>query len=312
MMSNNTSLVDRFLEMMVAERGASRNTVEAYQRDLRHFSAYLSVRKRDLASVGRATLEDYITLLGMKGFSPRSVARKISSLRQLFRFLYQEKERADDPAAAIEGPKQPRSLPKLLSLEEIKALLEVPATAGGTPEAVRLRAMIELLYASGLRVSELVSLPLTAGEGVIRSASDTPFLNVTGKGRKERLVPLNAQAVRCLREYLAVRRQFLRREEKDSRWLFPSRSQGGHITRQRFGQLLKEAAAACGLDPEKVSPHVLRHSFASHLLAGGADLRVIQELLGHADISTTQIYTHVQGERLTELVQEHHPLATAK
>ncbi len=302
-MNNNSMLIERFLEMMVAERGASRNTVEAYQRDLD--------RKRDLLSVGRQTIEDYITMLGMEGFAARSVARKLSSLRQLFHFLYNEKEREDDPAATIEGPKQSRSLPKLLSLEEIKLLLDSPTTTNDTPEAIRLRSMIELLYASGLRVSELVSLPLAGGEGVVNSDADVPFLSVTGKGRKERLVPLNAQAVECLRRYLAVRPCFIRNNEKSSQWLFPSRSQGGHITRQRFGQLLKEAAISGGVDPEKVSPHVLRHSFASHLLAGGADLRVIQELLGHADISTTQIYTHVQGEKLTELVQENHPLAAA-
>lgn len=310
-MDGNSQQIEKFLEMMVAERNASINTVEAYRRDLKHFSDYLKNNKESLPAVNRELLERYISSLGARGFASRSIARKISSLRQLFRFMYHEGERTDDPAAMIEGPKQSRSLPKLLSVEEIKALLQAPATSGNTPEAIRLRAMIELLYASGLRVSELVLLPLSAGEGVIHSSSDIPFLTVTGKGRKERLVPLNAKAVKSLREYLAVRKTFLRRGKNSEKWLFPSRSQGGHITRQRFGQLLKEAAITGGIDPEKVSPHVLRHSFASHLLEGGADLRVIQELLGHADISTTQIYTHVQGEKLTELVREHHPLATA-
>jgi len=292
-------LIESFLEMMTAERGASRNTILSYARDLDDARAYLKSRKVSFESADRDVLEEYMVSLSKSGLSPRTIARRLSSLRQLYRFLYTENRRADNPAAQLDTPRQPRTLPKSLTAQDITTLI---ATARAEGE-LRLTAMLELLYASGLRVSELVTLPARALE---RKGSERfAFLTVRGKGNKERIVPLHDAAVDALQAYLAQRKD-------EPKWLFPSRGKEGHITRQRFGQMLKSLAARAGLDPEKISPHTLRHSFASHLLAGGADLRVIQELLGHADISTTQIYTHVEQERLTKLVNEHHPLAGKK
>lgn len=294
--TGDSALIESFLEMMAAERGAAGNTIESYGRDLREAAAFLGRRQSGFAQADRALLEAYIASLSASGLSPRTVARRISSLKQFFHFLYSDDVRKDDPATALDVPKQPRSLPKSLEKNDITVLIDAAKVA----EDRRMEAMLELLYASGLRVSELVTLPLSAVQRA--GAEGRHFLIVRGKGDKERIVPLHDRALEALNAYLEVRKG-------DGAWLFPSHGKEGHITRQRFGQMLKELAMAAGLDPEKISPHTLRHSFASHLLSGGADLRVIQELLGHADISTTQIYTHVEKEKLTKLVSEHHPLA---
>jgi integrase/recombinase XerD len=290
--------IESFLEMMTAERGAARNTILSYTRDLQDLAAFFRRRKTSFASARKNALEAYAATLGNSGLSPRTVARKLSSLRQFFHFLYTENIRKDNPSTLLDSPKQPGRLPKSLTADDVTALIATARQKGD----VRLIAMLELLYASGLRVSELVTLPARALER--RGTQSFAFLTVRGKGNKERMVPLHDVAVDALMGYMAVR--------PESKWLFPSRGKEGHITRQRFGQMLKDLALMAGLDPEKISPHTLRHSFASHLLAGGADLRVIQELLGHADISTTQIYTHVEQERLTKLVTRHHPLAKKK
>lgn len=295
-------LIEPFKEMLLAARGASKHTVEAYGRDLADFSAFC---KGALHTAAQGDIERYLAGLQKRHYAPRSVARRLSALRQFYRFLHEEGERQDDPTLGLETPKQPKSLPKMLPVEAIGQLLK-PLEQDRRPEAIRLYAMIALLYATGLRVSELVSLPLAAAQHLLKSGE--PFLLVRGKGDKERLVPVNPQALAALRRYLEIREMFVRHKGQEP-WLFPSGGRQGYLTRQRFGQLLKEVAMNSGLDPQKISPHVLRHSFASHLLAGGANLRVIQELLGHADIATTEIYTHVQPERLMQLVREHHPLS---
>lgn len=287
-------LIEPFLEMMQAERGAALNTLSSYRRDLTDAAAFLAHRKTSLEKAERGQIEAYIASLSKAGFSPRTVARRISSLRQFYHFLYSDEIRADDPASLLELPRQPRSLPKSLESGEITALLAAARAEGD----LRMTALLELLYASGLRVSELVTLPRAA----IRKQAGSSCIIVRGKGGKERMVPLHDTALDAISAYLAPRKDA-------SVWLFPSSGKEGHLTRQRFGQLLKSLALKAGLDPTKLSPHTLRHSFASHLLAGGADLRVIQELLGHSDISTTQIYTHVEREKLMKLVTQHHPLA---
>ncbi|HEU5048260.1 MAG TPA: site-specific tyrosine recombinase [Rickettsiales bacterium] len=297
--SSDSALIESFLEMMAAERGAAGNTIESYGRDLREAAGFLAKRKSGFAQADRGMLEAYVASLSASGLSPRTVARRVSSLKQFFHFLYSDDVRKDDPATALEVPKQPRSLPKSMEQDDITRLIEAARVA----EDKRLTAMLELLYASGLRVSELVTLPLSAVQKA--GAEGRHFLIVRGKGDKERIVPLHDHALEALNTHL----EDLKNRKISSAWLFPSRGKEGHITRQRFGQMLKELAVTVGIDPESISPHTLRHSFASHLLSGGADLRVIQELLGHADISTTQIYTHIEKEKLTKLVSEHHPLA---
>lgn len=303
-------ILEQFLEMMLAERGASANTVAAYQRDLTDFIATLAKKKTTLEAVERGTVEKYLASLNTTGMAASTVARKLSALRQLFQFLYTEKIRADNPTATVESPKLGRPLPKTLDMQGITALLET-ATADTTPAGLRLNAMLELVYGAGLRVSELVGLKLSAlqvREG--KATVTTDFMVITGKGNKERLVPIGAKSREALSRYLAIRPSFLRENEK-SPYLFPYHRAEGYITRQQFGVMLKDLALKAGLDPEHISPHTLRHSFASHLLSGGADLRVIQELLGHSDITTTQIYTHVNAERLKQLVRDNHPLARA-
>jgi integrase/recombinase XerD len=287
--------VEAFLEMLAAERGAARNTLAAYAADLGDFSAHARVRGVPPAEAGPELVQSYLRGLSDAGLSARTAARRLSALRQFFRFLAREGVRADDPTELTESPRLPASLPKALSEAEVEALIAGAARLPGRrgPFAV---ALVELLYCSGLRVSELAALHA----GALRA--DAPLVAVMGKGGKERLVPISARARDAA---LAARGD----PKKPSRWLFPSRAAGGHITRQAIGAVLKDVAISAGIEPERVSPHVLRHSFATHLLGRGADLRSLQILLGHADIATTQIYTKVLEERLRKLVEEHHPLA---
>lgn len=307
--------LEPFLEMLAAERGAAANTLEAYRRDLESFAGFLAQRKTVPERADEADIRAFLGRLAKAGMAPRTAARRLSALRQFYRFLLSEGRRADDPTAGIDSPRQGRPLPKILSEAEVGLLLDraqVGVEAGGGPEALRLAALVELLYATGLRISELVGLRLAAAQ------RDQRLLIVQGKGGKERMVPLSPAARQSLTAYLAVRDHFLETRGQGAKavkapspWLFPSRGEAGHITRQRVAQLLKDLARQAGIDAAKVSPHVLRHAFASHLLDHGADLRALQKMLGHADISTTQIYTHVLSERLKALVQERHPLATA-
>jgi integrase/recombinase XerD len=299
--------IELFLDMIAAERGGAKNTLAAYARDLADFSAELGKAGRTIAGASTDDLRGYLGSLARRRFAASSVARRLSAIRQLYRFLYAEGHRADDPSAVIEGPKRNRALPKVLSIAEVDRLLaQARADLGqadqGAPKrlrAARLACLIEVLYATGLRVSELIALPISAAERNAR------MLTVRGKGNKERLVPLNEAAKKAMAEYLALLSSA--NGVRDTKWLFPSFGRTGHLTRQHFARELKALAAAAGL--RQVSPHVLRHAFASHLLHNGADLRVVQTLLGHADISTTQIYTHVLEERLKSLVRDLHPLA---
>lgn len=292
--------VDLLEEMLRAERGASDNTVQAYRRDLAHLAAFLTGENATLDGAGPDDLSAYLAALDRAGMAPRTAARRLSAMRQFYSFLHAEGRRGDNPTLTLEAPRRGRPLPKLVSEEEVDRLLEA---AGGRPgpEGVRLAALMQLLYATGMRVSELVGLPLAA------AVRDPRLILVRGKGGKERLVPLNQAAREAVQAWVEVRSRNPRLAA--SRFLFPSRSGAGHLTRHRFGQLLKELAVTARIDPAKVSPHVLRHAFATHLLNRGADLRSVQQMLGHADISTTQIYTHVLDERLRRLVEDHHPLA---
>jgi len=300
------SEVDAFLEMLVAERGVARNTIEAYRQDLEDFNAFLKEGfppKSALVDVTPQHVNAYFANLSRQGREEATLSRRLSALRQFYQFLVSEGWVASNPTATIDAPHHKRALPKILSEEDIIHLLEV-ARSQTDPEGCRLYTMLEILYASGLRVSELVSLPFIAVH------LSKPCLMVRGKGGKERLVPLSEHAINALKPYLALRSFFLKKAGfSGEKWLFPSPSKEGHLTRQRFGQLLKELAIKANLDPDKVSPHVIRHAFATHLLSHGADLLVIQKLLGHADLSTTQIYTHVVTDHLKNLVNHHHPLA---
>jgi integrase/recombinase XerD len=297
-----------FLDMLAAERGAEKNTLAAYRRDLDDLADHLAPRRRSLANAATEDLRAYLGELRQRGLQATTVARRLSAIRQFYRFLYAEGHRRDDPAAVLEGPKRARTLPKTLTLAEVDWLLRAANTdEPGAPPAARLRAvrlacLIELLYATGLRVSELVALPASAAR------RDARVIIVRGKGSKERLVPLNDAAKRMMASYQALLRE-AGGDTAESKWLFPSFGESGHLTRQHFARELKALAGAAGLRPAQLSPHVLRHAFASHLLHNGADLRVVQTLLGHADISTTQIYTHVLEERLKSLVRDLHPLA---
>jgi len=298
---------EAFLEMLVAERGASPNTVESYRRDLADCARFLAGRDAQarhlLDAADSDRLRAYLKHLERRGMAPSTAARRLSALRQFFRFLYAEGLRDDDPCGRLDGPRQGRTLPKVLREEEVDRLLTAAAARPGR-EGRRLNALVELCYATGMRVSELVGLPLAA------VSRDPHVLIVRGKGERERMVPLGESARRAVRDYLAVRDRFQARAG-DSPWLFPGRGRQ-HLTRHRFAQLLKELAVEAGIEPRRVSPHVLRHAFATHLLHHGADLRAVQQMLGHADISTTQIYTHVLDERLRRLVADHHPLAKAQ
>jgi len=306
---SDETLVELFLDMQAAERGAGENTLAAYRNDLADLSAHLRSRGRGIALATTDDLREFLVSLAERGFKASSLARRLSAVRQLYRFLYAEGKRTDDPAAVLEGPKRGRSVPKVLTIAEVDKLLaqaQNAATDAKQPAAQRLRAtrllcLLEVVYATGLRVSELVALPASAAR------RDQRMLVVRGKGGKERLVPLNQAAKRAMAEYLKLRADV--KGKAQSKWLFPTFGEQGHLTRQHFARELKALGAACGLTGDRLSPHVLRHAFASHLLHNGADLRVVQTLLGHADISTTQIYTHVLEERLKTLVRDLHPLA---
>jgi len=298
--------VESFLDMMSAERGASANTLEAYRRDLMGFDEFLIGSGSSARHAAREDVKRFLAHLARKRTAASSQARKLSALRQYFSFLYSEGLRKDDPTSAVDAPRRARPLPKILSQDDVDALIEASRADSKTPEAKRLLCMIELLYAAGLRVSELVTLPLAA------ALRRDGFLLVRGKGDKERLVPLNPSARDAMTVYLAVRAEFLHEGDRDNRHLFPSRGAEGHLTRRRCHQLLKVLALKANIDPGKLSPHVLRHAFATHLVEGGADLRSVQTMLGHADIATTQIYTHVASERLKKTVMSAHPLARGK
>jgi integrase/recombinase XerD len=300
---NSAARIEAFLEMMSVERGAADNTLASYRRDLDDASAAI---KGGLASATSADIRAYLGSLATRDFAASSQARKLSALRQFFKFLYAESLRSDDPTGTLDSPRKDRSLPKTMSEAETGRLLDraalEAAEAGGDPVATkRMHALVEVLYATGLRVSELVSLPVTVAQ------RDERFFVVRGKGNKERMVPLSPKAREAMRAWLAERDANPRLSE--SPYLFPSPSESGYLPRQVFARDLKALAARAGISAAKVSPHVLRHAFASHLLQNGADLRAVQQLLGHADISTTQIYTHVLEERLVRLVNDHHPLA---
>ena len=307
--ASDEALIELFLDMLAAERGASGNTLAAYRNDLEDLSAHLRASRSTIANATTDSLRKFLASLAERGFKSSSLARRLSAVRQLYRFLYAEGKRGDDPAAVLEGPKHAHSLPKVLSIADVDALLKTArANSDNTKQpplqrlrAARLLCLLEVVYATGLRVSELVTLPAAAAR------RDQRMLVVRGKGGKERLVPLNKQAKRAMAEYLELRGKADR--DKESKWLFPSFGEQGHLTRQHFARELKALGAACGIQSSWLSPHVLRHAFASHLLHNGADLRVVQTLLGHADISTTQIYTHVLEERLKTLVRDLHPLA---
>ena len=298
--------MEAFLEMVSAERGASKNTLEAYARDLREFAAFLKTRKIAIDAASTDHVRAYLASLDDAGLAPSTRARRLSALKQFHKFLYTDGWRNDDPCLGLKGPGARQRLPKALNEADVDALLAAAqARTGKDVEGIRLLAIVELLYASGLRISELVTLSVSA------VSSDSRLILVKGKGGRERLVPVSERARDALDEYLAIREHFMKGPDA-STYLFPSRGKDGHLTRHRVAQLLKELALEAGLDPRHVSPHVLRHAFATHLLSHGADLRAVQQMLGHADISTTQIYTHVLEERLKKLVNEHHPLARAK
>ncbi|WP_303719229.1 tyrosine recombinase [Brevundimonas naejangsanensis] len=296
-----TPQIEAFLEMMAVERDASPHTLAAYGRDLADAENWLG-DAGGLMAAPQEALEAWFADLSRRGLSAATAARRRASVRQFYRFALGEGWRTDDPSRRLDAPKQGRSLPKTLSRDEIEALLAA-AGAADSAAGLRLIALVEMAYASGLRVSELLALKV---EAVRR---DPAYLIVRGKGGKERLAPLNTAAREAIKAWLDARDAARKPGAPDSAWLFPSHGKSGHLTPRRFAQLLDQAAITAGIDPARVSPHVLRHAFATHLLEGGADLRVVQTLLGHADISTTQIYTHVATDRLSQVVHANHPLA---
>lgn len=297
--------IENFLNMMRSTRNASQNTLAAYRGDLTEFAHFAGRRQTTPERASVDQVRKYLKAIDEKGLSSATAARRLSALKRFFRFVVEMGFREDDPTASLDGPKLGQRLPKYLSEAEVEALLEAAHRRPGA-DGVRLSALMEILYATGLRVSELVTLPVSA------FLRESPVLIVNGKGGKERMVPLGEPAQDAVRDYMLVRDRFMPKGKKGraERYLFASRGKEGHLTRARFGQLIKELATEAGLDRKRVSPHVLRHSFASHLLANGADLRALQQMLGHADISTTQIYTHVMEERLRALVETSHPLAS--
>ncbi|MDR6101114.1 integrase/recombinase XerD [Agrobacterium larrymoorei] len=302
--------LEGFLEMMSAERGAAMNTLASYERDLSHLMEFLSSRQTSLTEASTADLSAYLAHLSAQGFAASSQARRLSALRQFYKFLYSEGVRTDDPTGILDAPRKGRALPKTMSVASVTALLakaaeEASQEGPGQLGRIRMHLLLELLYATGMRVSELVSLPAK----VLRH--EGRFLMIRGKGNKDRVVLLSRTAIEAMERYDETRKALTPKgkPQEESPWLFPAASKEGHLPRQVFARDLKDIAIRAGLTPSAVSPHVLRHAFASHLLQNGADLRAVQELLGHSDISTTQIYTHVLEERLQELVQTHHPLA---
>lgn len=298
---NGGRLVALFLDMMSAERNAAANTISAYRRDLEDLESWLSSRNVAMQGATSDDLRAWIAGLSRAGLATSTQARKTSAARRFYRFLYAEGLAEDDPGAVLDTPKRGRSLPKVLSVDDIARLISA-AREDSSTKGLRLQCLIEMLYAGGLRVTELLTLPYPPLSG------DRRFLMVRGKGGKDRLAPMSPEALSALDAYLEIRDRFLPKGAP-SPFLFPSRGKEGHLTRQHFALELKKLAALAGLDQKKVSPHVLRHAFATHLLAGGADLRTLQTLLGHADIATTQIYTHLQDDELRRTVHERHPLA---
>lgn len=294
--------ISNFLEAQAAELGAARNTQEAYGRDLKDFLSFLESRGAGFATADRAMVEDYLVQCEAIGLATATKARRLSSIKQLYRFAFEEELRKDNPAIQVRGPRKDKRLPKSLSLQEVEQLLQTAHTMPKQrADKMRLTCLMDLLYATGMRVTELVSLPVAAVRG------NPDMILVRGKGGKERMVPLSPDARDAVILWLSVRDQD--EAHTKSTFLFPSRGKQGHLTRIWFFQQIKKLALMAGINAEKVTPHSLRHAFATHLLAGGADLRSIQTLLGHADIATTEIYTHIQYERLRKLVLEHHPLA---
>jgi len=293
--------VEQFLEMLIAERGASSNTCTSYLNDINNFDKFLSGADTTLEDATTDDVRRYLRHRSEVGANNPTISRNLSVLRQFFKFLQSENVRLDNPALNVDGPKVSRTLPKVISEDDVEALLKA-AHKLQTAEGIRLTCLLEIAYASGLRVTELVSLPTDA----LNLTSET--LLISGKGGKERLVPLTSSAMNAIVAYERVRIDFLK-GNNTSKFLFPSRSKQGYLTRRRLGQLLKELAIQAGLDPTIISPHILRHAFASHLLNRGADLRSLQKMLGHSDISTTQIYTHVQKERLHAVISSYHPMA---
>ena len=302
-----TALIDAFIDMMAAERGAAKNTLDAYRRDCEDLADFLTVAGSTLRKADTDAIRDWLEDGRARGLKASSAARRLSSAKQLFRFLYAEGKRGDDPAARLNGPKREQTLPKILSIKEVDTLLATAAEGMDDEKrplreraaAARMSALLELLYATGLRVSELVALPAQVARSKDR------LLQIKGKGGRERLVPLTQKARDALKRHMEFRSAT---KQDQSKFLFPADSESGFLPRQVFARDLKDIAIAAGIDPARVSPHVLRHAFASHLLQNGADLRSVQQLLGHADISTTQIYTHILDERLKSLVRDLHPL----
>ncbi len=310
MAGQDAARLDSFLEMMSAERGAAANTLSSYDRDLNDLRDFLQQRKVPMSDAATSDLSAYLEHLSAQGFAASSQARRLSSMRQFYKFLYSEGLRGDDPTGILDAPRKGRSLPKTMSVADVTALLAQASTEAskegpGQVSRIRMHLLLELLYATGMRVSELVSLPAR----VLRH--EGRFLMIRGKGNKDRMVLLSRAAMEAMDTYDRGRKALIPKKEgvPESPWLFPSNGKEGHLPRQVFARDLKDIAIRAGLSPSAISPHVMRHAFASHLLQNGADLRAVQELLGHSDISTTQIYTHVLEERLQELVQTHHPLA---
>lgn len=310
---NNSDYVEAFLEMMSGERGAAENTLISYGTDLEDISSFLSNLNVPINAASSDDLRAYLQDVAQRGYSTASHARKLSTIRQYFRFLYNETVRPDDPSSNLESPKKQQSLPKILSINDVNLLLETANreafdfdddNLANRLGRLRLLALLELAYATGMRVSEIISLPLR----ILKE--DGKFLIIKGKGNKERLVALSKPAKKAMNAFARCQKELDElKKRKESIWLFPANSKTGYLPRQVFARELKAMAMRANIDPAKVSPHVLRHAFATHLLQNGADLRIVQELLGHSDISTTQIYTHVAEERLYQLVNDHHPLA---
>jgi len=303
--------IESFLEMMLAEKGASKNTIDSYRRDLAELYGFLKHRKIQTENAATSDIREFFEHLANFTPSPSTLARKLSSIKQFYKFLLNDGTIDKNPALVIDTPKLHKKIPKYLNEAEVEILIQT-AHNDKSAEGLRLTALLETLYASGMRVTELVSLKTSNMQIMFKDkkASLRNYLIIKGKGNKERVVPLGRSAIEALEAYLDIRDMFT--ADKFNTFLFPSSSKGGYLTRQRFHQLLKELATKANLDKEKVSPHILRHSFASHLLNGGANLKIVQELLGHSDISTTQIYTHILNQRLKDIVNENHPLAQVK